>query len=45
MGEKLRKSQVFLTGINGSKRVAITCMMMKEVVIHDLTEPMNILKK
>jgi hypothetical protein len=36
---------VLLYGINGSKNVAITWKMMKELFIQDLTEPMKILKK
>jgi hypothetical protein len=36
MGEKVWKIQVFLSGINGSKRV--------KVVAQDLTEPMKMLK-
>jgi hypothetical protein len=35
---------VLLNGINGSKRVARTWKMMKEVIVQDLTEPMKILK-
>jgi hypothetical protein len=44
MGEKLLKSQVFLSGINSSKWVARTWKMMKEVVIQDFREPMKMLK-
>jgi hypothetical protein len=33
MGEEILKSQVFLSDINGSKRVARTWNMMKEVVV------------
>jgi len=36
---------VFLSGINGSKRVTRTWEMTKEVVIKNLTEPMKMLKK
>jgi hypothetical protein len=36
---------VFLRGINGSKRVAKTWKMMKDVVGHHLTEPMKVLRK
>jgi hypothetical protein len=38
------KSQVFLSGINGSKRVARMWKAMEEVV-QDLTEPTTVLKK
>jgi hypothetical protein len=34
-----------LSGINGSERVARIWKMVKEVVIQDLTEPMEILKE
>jgi hypothetical protein len=34
-----------LTGRNGSKSVTRAWNMMKEVVVHDLTEPMKMLKK
>jgi hypothetical protein len=45
-GGETMKSQVFLNGINGSKRVARTWMMtMKNVVIQELTELMKMLKK
>jgi hypothetical protein len=44
MGEKLWKSQVFLSGINRSKKVTRTWKIMKEVV-QDLTDPMKMLKK
>jgi hypothetical protein len=43
-GQKLRKSQVFLSGINGSWKV-MRMWKMKEVAIQDLTEPMKMLKK
>jgi hypothetical protein len=43
-GGGARKSQVFLNGINSSKRVMRTWKMMKEVVVQDLTELMKILK-
>jgi len=39
------KNQVFLSGINGSKRVTRTWKMIKEVFVQDLTEPMKIFKK
>jgi len=44
-GGEAMKGQVFLSGINGSKRVMRTCKMMKEVVIQDLTGPMKINEK
>jgi hypothetical protein len=43
-GEALKKSGVF-RGINGSKRVARICKMMKEVIVQDLTELKKMLKK
>jgi hypothetical protein len=36
---------MFLSDMNSSKRVARTWKMMKEVVVHDLTELMKMLKK
>jgi hypothetical protein len=45
MGEKLRKSKMFLSGINCAKRVARTWEMRKEVAAQDLTESMKMLKK
>jgi len=45
MGEKLRKFQVLLTGINSSKRVSRMWRIMKEVVVQDLRELMKTLKK
>jgi hypothetical protein len=44
MGEKIRKIQVLLRGTNGTKRVSRTWKM-KEMVVQDLTEPVNTLKK
>jgi SpoU rRNA methylase family enzyme len=45
MREKQWKSEVFLSGIDGSKRVARRPKVMKVIVIQDLTEPMEVLKK
>jgi hypothetical protein len=45
MGEKLWKLQVFLSGINSSKRVVRTWKMMNKVVVQELTELMKMLKK
>jgi hypothetical protein len=45
MWEKLYKSQVLLSGINGSKGVARTWKKMVKVVDQDLTKPMNMFKK
>jgi hypothetical protein len=45
LGETLGKIQAILDGINGSKKVARTWKMMKEVVVQDFTEPMKMLKK
>jgi hypothetical protein len=45
MGQNPREIQVSLSGIYGSKRIAKTWKMMKEVVVQDLTELMEILKK
>jgi hypothetical protein len=42
-GEAL-KNEVFLSPINRSERVTRMWMMMEEVVIQDLTEPMKMLK-
>jgi len=39
------ESQVFLNGINSSKRVMSTWKMTKGVFIQDLTELMKLLKK
>jgi len=39
------ESEVFLSSINGSKRVTRTWKLMKDVVDQDLREPMKILKK
>jgi len=36
------KSKVFLSGINGSKWVVKTLKMMKDVVVQNLTELVNI---
>jgi hypothetical protein len=44
MGRSYEKVK-FLSGMNGSKRVAGMWKMMKEVVVQDLTELMKILKK
>jgi hypothetical protein len=44
VGETMR-SQVFLSSINGSKRVARMWKGMKEVVIQYLTDPMKMLEK
>jgi len=44
MGERLWKSQVCLSGINGSKRVARMWNIMK-MVVHDLIESMKMLEK
>jgi hypothetical protein len=41
MGEKLIKGQVFSSCVNGSKRVARTWKMMKEVVVQDVSEPIK----
>jgi hypothetical protein len=45
MGEKLLKSQVFLSGTIGSKRIERTWNAKKEEVVQDLTEPMKMFKK
>jgi hypothetical protein len=42
LGEKLWKSQMFLSAINGSKRVARTCKMMKEVVDENVEKVRNL---
>jgi hypothetical protein len=39
------KSEVFLNGINCSKKVVGTWKMVKEVVVQGLTEPMKMLKE
>jgi hypothetical protein len=39
------KSHVFLIGINGSKRIARMCKMMKYVAIQDFTETVKMLEK
>jgi hypothetical protein len=43
-GGEAMKSNAFLSGINGSKRVTRTWNMMEEVVVQDLTEPVRMLK-
>jgi hypothetical protein len=43
-GEAMRKSKVFLSGINGLKMVARTWKMMKEAVVKGVTEAMKMLK-
>jgi hypothetical protein len=40
---KLWKCRVFLSAVNGSKRVANTWKLMKEVTVQDLPEPMKML--
>jgi hypothetical protein len=37
--------QVFSSGKNGSKRIARTWKMMKELVVQDFIEPKKIMKK
>jgi len=43
--EELWRSQVFMSDINGLKRVARMLKVMKEVFVQDLAEPMKMLKK
>jgi hypothetical protein len=43
MGEKILKSTVFMSDINGSKMFARTWKMMREVIVQDLTEQMIML--
>jgi len=38
------KRQVFLSGINGSKRIVKTWKLMKKVVVKDLAEVIKMLK-
>jgi hypothetical protein len=45
MGEKLGTRQAFLSGINSSKLVTRTWKMIKDVVIHNITQPKKVLKK
>jgi hypothetical protein len=42
--EGMKRSRVFLSDMDDSKRVARKWKMMKEVVVQDLTEPIKMLK-
>jgi hypothetical protein len=42
---RLCEKVVFLSGINGSKRVARMWKMMKDLIVQDLTEPLKMWKK